>query len=312
MDDLRGYLVQIDDTLKNVLSGLGESVHDVKSVLSANGQKSEEYNDTMYSVAVKLKDEQKSKFEELRNNIIATADDITQNYETLIEQTEGEIRSDVTRDFVAKSELGEYKSEVGSSIGQLSDRIDLSVTAIEEVKAEFDDFSGDYQEFKQETSSNIALLPQSIESRVREQFVSKDDLSDTEFQALIESIVIQTPSSITDAFLERMELAEGRIEAQDEEFATYIEQTEAWIRRGLLDSGIYGIEIGRSDSNMKTRFLNDKISFYQGEVEVAYISDNNLYITRAEVLDYLRIGNSNDGYFIFDVSPNGLEVRWSE
>lgn len=312
MDDLRGYLVQIDDTLKNALSGLGESVHEVKSVLSANAQKSDEYNETMYSVAVKLKDEQKSRFEELRNNIIATADEITQNYETLIEQTEGEIRSDVTRDFVAKSELGEYKSEVGSSIGQLSDRIDLSVTAIEEVRTEFDDFSNDYQEFKQESSSNIALLPQSIESKVREQFVSKDDLNDAEFTSLIESIVVQTPSSITDSFLERMELAEGRIEAQDEEFAAYIEQTEAWIRRGLLDNGVYGIEIGRSDSNVKTRFLNDRVSFYQGEVEVAYVSDNNLYITRAEVLDYLRIGNSNDGYFIFDVSPNGLEVRWSE
>ena len=186
------------------------------------------------------------------------------------------------------------------------------MSAIEEVKAEFDDFSGDYQEFKQESSSNIALLPQSIESRVREQFVSKDELNDNEFQSLIESIVIQTPSSITDTFLERMELAEGRIEAQDEEFAEYVEQTEAWIRRGLLETGVYGIEIGRSDSNMKTRFLNDKISFYQGAVEVAYISDNNLYITRAEVLDFLRIGNSNDGYFIFDVSPNGLEVRWSE
>ena len=58
-----------------------------------------------------------------------------------------------------------------------------------------------------------------------------------------------------------------------------------------LESGVYGIEIGRSDSNIKARFTNDKLSFMQSGVEVAYISKNNLYITRAEITDYLKIGN---------------------
>ena len=86
---------------------------------------------------------------------------------------------------------------------------------------------------------------------------------------------------------------------------------DVYIRRGELEEGVYGIEIGRSDSNIKARFTNDRLSFYQGLSEVAYVSGSNLYITRAEILDYLKIGNSTDGYFTFDVSENGLEVMWS-
>lgn len=77
-----------------------------------------------------------------------------------------------------------------------------------------------------------------------------------------------------------------------------------------MEDGVYGIEIGRSDSNVKARFTNDKLSFYQGVAEVAYISGSALYITNAEIIDYLKIGNSNDGYFLFDTTRNGLEVRW--
>jgi hypothetical protein len=65
------------------------------------------------------------------------------------------------------------------------------------------------------------------------------------------------------------------------------------------------------DSNIKARFTNDKLSFVQGEMEVAYISGNSLFITRSEITDYIKIGNSGQGYFTFDVTENGLEVKWS-
>jgi hypothetical protein len=70
------------------------------------------------------------------------------------------------------------------------------------------------------------------------------------------------------------------------------------------------LPIGRSDSNIKARFTNDRLSFFQGIVEVAYISGSNLYITNAEFLDSFKIGNSVNGWFVFDTTANGLEVRW--
>jgi hypothetical protein len=89
-----------------------------------------------------------------------------------------------------------------------------------------------------------------------------------------------------------------------------VSDLDVYIRRGELEENVYGIEIGRSDSNIKARFTNDRLSFYQGASEVAYISGSSLYITNADVLDYLRIGNSSQGYFLFDTTSNGLEVRW--
>lgn len=303
--DLRGYLNQLDETLKTVLLGLSGSVGEVKTVLTKNGEAAEESNKTAVTIAVKMKEEQKKTFDELKSDIIRAADDITQSYETLIEQTKGEIRSDVSKDFVAKSEFGEYKTETASTLTQHADSIEAAVSGAELLNT-------DYQSYKIETDTALSLLPGSIASQVSESFISKDELQGASLEEYIASRATQTASGITEEFISRLAAISEEMEGYSDGVNGYIADTAAYIRRGELETGVYGIEIGRSDSNMKTRFLNDKISFYQGAVEVAYISDNNLYITRAEVLDFLRIGNSNDGYFTFDVSPNGLEVRWSE
>lgn len=303
--DIRGYLNQIDETLKTVLLGLSGSVGDVKSVLTKNGEITSEANEAMYSVAVKMKNEQLEKFDELKSDIIRTADEVTGECKAYTDATENSIISTVESEFVAKSEYGEYKSGTNAALGIYDGRITANTEAIEQIDT-------DYREYKKEASSQISLLPSAIISEVTEDFISKDELDGESLQSFIGSFVTQSKNDITEEFVSRLYAALGEIEDTHGGISEYITETSAYIRRGEIADGIYGIEIGRSDSNMKTRFLNDKISFYQGEVEVAYISDNNLYITRAEVLDFLRIGNNNDGYFIFDVSPNGLEVRWSE
>ncbi|HZJ76012.1 MAG TPA: hypothetical protein VFD25_05435 [Clostridia bacterium] len=303
--DLRGYLNQIDETLKTVLLSLSGSVGEVKSVLTKNGEITSEANEAMYSVAVKMKNEHKEKFDELKSDIIRTADEVTGECRAYTDSTENSVISAVESGYVAKSEYGEYKSETNAALGVHDGRITANTEAIEQIDT-------DYREYEKEASSQISLLPSAIISEVTEGFISKDELEGESLESFIGSRVTQSKNDITEEFVSRLSAALGEIEDTHDGMSEYITETSAYIRRGELSSGVYGIEIGRSDSNMKTRFLNDKISFYQGEIEVAYISDNNLYITRAEVLDFLRIGNSNDGYFIFDVSPNGLEVRWSE
>ena len=89
-----------------------------------------------------------------------------------------------------------------------------------------------------------------------------------------------------------------------------VSSLDVYIRRGELEDGVFGVEIGRSDSTVKARFTNDKLSFFQGIVEVAYVSGSTLYITNAQILDYMKIGNPSDGYFLFDTTDNGLEVHW--
>lgn len=60
------------------------------------------------------------------------------------------------------------------------------------------------------------------------------------------------------------------------------------------------IELGDINSPFKALLTHEKISFLKSDVEVAYMSNNKLYITDAYVINSLRIGN-----FEFVVEDNG-------
>ena len=55
--------------------------------------------------------------------------------------------------------------------------------------------------------------------------------------------------------------------------------------------GEEGLDISATGSEMGLRLSNDRIAFRQNEQEVAYISDEKLYISNAEVTDVLKVGN---------------------
>lgn len=53
-----------------------------------------------------------------------------------------------------------------------------------------------------------------------------------------------------------------------------------------------GLKIGQSGSTLTLLLSNDRISFKDnGENEVAYISNNKLYITHAQVMNSLIMGD---------------------
>lgn len=60
------------------------------------------------------------------------------------------------------------------------------------------------------------------------------------------------------------------------------------------------LELGEVDNPLITRLVNGKLSFVLNGTEVAYISDNKLYITEAEILTSIIIGN-----FAFVPRTNG-------
>lgn len=102
----------------------------------------------------------------------------------------------------------------------------------------------------------------------------------------------------------------------DENTAARI-RTENSIRIGDLsaaqDGSLYGVEIGRQEIagsstvfRKYARFVANRLSFYdEAENEVAYISNEKLYITNAEVTNALYLG----GYRI-DASQGGWAFRW--
>ena len=86
----------------------------------------------------------------------------------------------------------------------------------------------------------------------------------------------------------------------------FIRKINQYIFSGLIDevNGKYGIAIGENvtsydaqgnpylNNNQKmATFTMDRLSFWQGETEVAYFSSNTFYIQRGEILNSLKMGN---------------------
>lgn len=293
---LKNYLYELNETLSYALSN-------VDSSNLSNGLKIEIENVKNDASEIhNLKQDSLQRFNELKNKIIITANEIFENCNTEIEKTEKEILLKVESDFVAKSQFGEYKNEVNTSIKENSQAIELNANNIESTL-------NDLEHYKIQNNSDISIQASAIISQVENLFTKKSDLED--FSESVSSQITQNSENITEVFSECISKIDNDLLDLENNVSELVYSLDAYIKRGELESGVYGIEIGRSDSNIKARFTNDKLSFMQSGVEVAYISKNNLYITRAEITDYFKIGNSSVGCFTFDVTDNGLEVKWS-
>lgn len=293
---LKNYLYELNDCLSFALSSIDTTN------LSAALQSSVTAGKANAAITKKLKEEQLERFSVLKSEIIRTASELTESYETAVEKTEREILETAKGTYTAKSDFGEYRDTTDTALRQNADSISLESKKAEELENALD-------EYKKSNSALLQVTSDAIISAVEDRFVSKTELGD-EVETLSAQIT-ETAQGVTEVYAKSSALSEKIAEAEAG-VNSYVSEMNAYIRRGELSEGVYGIEIGRSDSLIKARFTNERLSFYQGSAEVAYISGSNLYITRAEVLDYLRVGNSVEGYFTFDATGNGLEVRWNE
>ncbi len=114
---------------------------------------------------------------------------------------------------------------------------------------------------------------------------------------------------------------QGDIDGVKETFEHYKVDTEGYIRTGIVYydgvAPVYGVAVGQNlttsdaagetvveQNNFRAVFTATKLSFWQDSTEVAYISNNRLYITNITVLGALELGN-------WKLSGNGgLTVRW--
>lgn len=293
---LKNYLYELNEMLSFALGDIPEpEIKTVKKEIEGDIE-TEKQN------IIKLKNESKKRFEELKNQIIRTAEEIETDYSTAISKSEKELLQKATGEFATKTELGEYKNQVDTELLQTAEGISANAKATEEI-------STDLENYKKVNNAQLTVQSEEILSQVENVYSAKTELG--ELEERVSSQISQTATGITEAFSESLSAMGEDLSSVGGEVKELVSSLDVYIRRGELEEGIYGIEIGRSDSSIKARFTNDRLSFYQGLSEVAYISGSNLYITRTEILDYLKIGNSADGYFTFDVSENGLEVMWS-
>ena len=85
-----------------------------------------------------------------------------------------------------------------------------------------------------------------------------------------------------------------------------LQKINAYIRTGKLAEGVYGIEIGNftdgENAPYKVRLSENRLAFYIGNEEVAYFSDDSMYISRASIPISLTVGDcliKNDDGHVF-------------
>ena len=97
---------------------------------------------------------------------------------------------------------------------------------------------------------------------------------------------------------------------------TSITNIESYIKVGKIDNqGTLGVEIGASDNAFKSRFVANKISFYEGTSEVAYLSNAKLNVADAriailELAQQSNFGTTNDSEWQLIADSNGFSIKW--
>ena len=152
-------------------------------------------------------------------------------------------------------------------------------------------------EIRKEVINNTSLIEQTdtqIRLDVSEEYVSTGTFN--EFKETTETQFTVQADGIEAKFSEMVlmvETVEGETQAQFRELASYI--------RGYQnEEGQPVLELGSVTSDIILRQTNDRIQFIQNGTEVAYVSNNTLFITDGEFLNSLRIGQ-----FAFIPRANG-------
>ena len=131
-----------------------------------------------------------------------------------------------------------------------------------------------------------------------EQFASASDFLDAVSEIeLIRSDLAQTDSDMTLTF-NRLKKTEDGLDQLFSSF-TFGE-----------DDGTPYLDMATSESAVKMRLTNTQLSFVMGGTELAYFSDNKLYVTRLEAVNQISIGTSANGYLDIVTTPTGVGFKW--
>jgi phage minor structural protein len=136
------------------------------------------------------------------------------------------------------------------------------------------------------------------EMGLSDQFASVDDfLALLDRVDLVRSDLDQQDSSLQLTFT-RLTAAEGSIA----EIFSHFEFGD--------ENGTPYLDMWASESQIKMRLTNTRLAFIQGSFEVAYFSDNKLFVTQLEVIERISVGTNANGYLDIVTTPTGVGFKW--
>ena len=144
----------------------------------------------------------------------------------------------------------------------------------------------------QSVSAQINEEGDRIRSEVRANYVLASDMS--QLAQTVSTISEQTENNYTWS-VNRINQLQTDMDNANSDFASQLQTISTYMKFGED-----GLSIGKTGNPFTFRVSNDRLVFYNNNAEVAYLSNNKLYITHAEVLTDLILGR-----FAFVPQANG-------
>ena len=198
----------------------------------------------------------------------------------------------------SKIEIGVTKKSLTADIADTNSKFDTKVETIVSDYVKNEEITVIRPQIN-EVKSLIEQTADSIRSEVSTEYMKVEEK--TEIYNYISSQILQESDKITISFTDRVTNIENQVVTNQQNIDKYIRFSAE------------GIELGDELSPFKVKISNVKISFYQNGQEVAYISNNKLYITQALFMQKSTIGNENSGYYTWVIRSNGnMSLKYSE
>ena len=164
------------------------------------------------------------------------------------------------------------------------------------------------------TADQVRRTTEELTARLEEEYVAVSDFGS--YVASLSAYLEANPEAVTQYYLKTS------VEAVDAAFQHYKVDTEGYIRTGIVyyDGAVpvYGVAVGQDltcrevdgeqiveQNNFRAVFTATRLSFWQDATEVAYVSNNRLYITNITVLGGIAIGA-----WSVEAAESGLTFRW--
>ena len=169
------------------------------------------------------------------------------------------------------------------------------------------------------TAALVEKTTQELTAQLKENYVAASDFG--QYIATLSAYLEANPEALTQYYSFVSDL-KTNVEAVDAAFSHYKVDTEGYIRTGIVyyegAVPVYGVAVGQGltcrevdgekvvdQSNFRAVFTATRLSFWQDATEVAYVSNNRLYITSITVLGGIGIGQWSIG-----TAEDGLVFRW--
>lgn len=168
------------------------------------------------------------------------------------------------------------------------------------------------------TADTVERRMDQLTAQLRGEYVAQSDFGS--YVEQLNAYLEANPEALTQYYSFSSDLR-AAADAVDAAFSAYKADTQGYIRTGIVSYDgsvpVYGVAVGQNltvtevdgetvvdPTDFRATFTARRLSFWQDGTEVAYVSDNQLYITGITVLGSLTVGQ-------WRISPgSGLAFQW--